>query len=190
MSEELNENEQNFLLKLARDTMESYLKNDKIPEIDESKLTDKLKTIQGGFVTLHKRGDLRGCIGHIIPHEPLYKCIIDNAINAAIHDNRFPPVSYEELKDIKIEISVLSIPKKLKYSSSDELLEKLVPLKDGVILKNGFRESTFLPQVWEQLPDKTEFLQHLCLKQGSNPDCWKSSSSSIEIYHAQIFGEN
>ena len=190
MSHELNEDEQNFLLKLARRTMESYLKDGKMPEVDESELSENLKRVQGGFVTLNKHGELRGCIGHITPHEPLYMCVAENTINAAVYDNRFPPVSYEEIEDIKIEISVLSVPEKLEHSSPEDLLKKLVPLKDGVVLKSGWKQSTFLPQVWEQLPDKTEFLEQLCLKQGSSKNCWKDTNTVVEIYHAQIFGEN
>ncbi len=187
--DELNKEEQEFLLRLARDTLELYLKEKKTPELNPKEVPEKLKNVQGGFVTLHKKGNLRGCIGHIIPQEPLYKCIMDNAINAALHDTRFPPVTYDELKDIDIEISVLTVPKKLEYSSPDDLLEKLAPLKDGVVLKSGWRQSTFLPQVWEQLPDKVEFLEHLCLKQGSSSDCWKNPDTVVEIYHAQVFGE-
>ena len=116
--------------------------------------------------------------------------MIDNAINAAFHDSRFPQISYEELSEIKIEISVLSVPKKLDYSSPKELLKKLVPLKDGVILKLGWNQSTFLPPVWEEIPDKKEFMEYLCLKQGSSKECWKSPNAVIEIYNAQVFGEN
>jgi AmmeMemoRadiSam system protein B/AmmeMemoRadiSam system protein A len=181
--------EKEFLLKLARETLENYLSGKKIRIPEESELTEKLKEVRGCFVTLNKFGNLRGCIGHIIPQEELYKCVIDNAINAAVNDPRFRPVSYEELKDIKIEISVLSLPKPLFYSSQQELLEKLRPRVDGVVIKYKGRTSTYLPQVWEMIPNKEDFLSELCLKQGSPSDCWKKEDVVIETYQAEVWEE-
>lgn len=186
----LDANEKKYLLGLARKTIENAFSGKGEPEVDEEKLSDNLKKVQGGFVTLHKDGALRGCIGHIIPQEPLYRCIMHNAANAAFHDSRFSPVTKEELSDIDIEISVLTVPEELDYSSTDELLEMIVPLKDGVILKNGWSRSTFLPQVWEQLPDKTEFFENLCAKAGMRKDCWKDKNTVIEVYHAFVFEED
>ena len=186
---ELTQEEKEFLLKLARQTLETYLTTGSKPEVDESQLTPTLKQKMGCFVTLEKNGMLRGCIGHILPQEELYKCVMDNAINAAVNDPRFNPVQYDELKDISIEISVLSIPQRLTFSSGEELKKKLIPNVHGVILKRGFRQSTYLPQVWEQLPDKELFLTQLCLKGGMSPICWKDPSTEVYVYRAYVFSE-
>jgi AmmeMemoRadiSam system protein A len=117
--------------------------------------------------------------------------VIDRAISAAVHDPRFPKVNYEELKDIKIEISILTAPEKILFHSPDDLLAKLRPKIDGVILKTKYGSSTFLPQVWDQIPDKEQFLSYLCRKQGAPGMIWKSNYQDIEvlIYQAIVFGE-
>jgi AmmeMemoRadiSam system protein B/AmmeMemoRadiSam system protein A len=186
---ELTNKEQAFLLKLARDTLETYLKTGKKPEVDKSELTPALEKVQGCFTTLNKFNNLRGCVGHILPQEELYKCVMDNAINAAVHDIRFNPVQYAELKDIDIEISVLTIPQPLEFTSGDDLLNKLRPMIDGVVLKRGFHQSTYLPQVWEDLPDKKVFLESLCRKGGMAEDCWQDTSTEVYTYQAFVFDE-
>lgn len=185
----LDEDEQRILTGLARSTLESYLKDKKTPRINVGTLSKKLTEKKGCFVTLTKNSQLRGCIGHIFPQKPLYQCVIDNAVSAAVRDPRFKPVTYEELDGIHVEVSVLSVPQALEFASPDELLSKLTPLKDGVVMTSGFHRSTYLPQVWEQLPDKEEFLSSLCKKGGASGDCWKRDNVEIETYHAQVFGE-
>jgi len=187
-SGELSKEEQTFLLGLARQTLNSYLKDKTKPEPVVADA--KLKKVQGCFVTLNENNNLRGCIGHILPQEELYKCVIDNAIAAALSDSRFTPVQYSELKDIKLDISVLAVPAKLSYSSPQDLLNRLVPLRDGVVIQYNGKSSTFLPQVWEQIPGKEEFLAELCLKQGSQRDCWKDMSAQVYTYTAQVFSES
>jgi AmmeMemoRadiSam system protein A len=122
-----------------------------------------LKEDRGCFVTLHKYGQLRGCIGTIEPVCLLAECVEENARNAAFKDPRFPRLSAEELPDIDIEISVLSVPERLDFKDGNDLKRQLRPNVNGVILSHGMRRSTFLPQVWEQLPDKELFLEQLCL---------------------------
>lgn len=185
----LNKEEQKYLTTLARNTLESYLKDKKTPEINKDVLSEKLTQKSGCFVTLTKDSQLRGCIGHIFPQKPLYQCVIDNSISAAVRDSRFSPTTYDELDDIHIEVSVLSAPQSLEFTSPDELLDKLTPLEDGVVISYGFHKSTYLPQVWEQLPDKVEFLTSLCKKGGAPGDCWKKENVKIETYQAQIFWE-
>ena len=185
----LTKEEQKTLLKLARETIETYLKTGKKPSVSKTKLTPNLKKVQGCFVTLNKNPGLRGCIGHILPQEELYKCVMDNAVSAAVSDPRFNPVKYDELKDIKIEISVLTVPQKLKFSSGEDLKNKLRPMIDGVILKKEWHQSTYLPQVWEQLPNKEEFLTSLCVKGGMNPNHWQDKSTEVNIYQAFVFEE-
>ena len=184
----LTKKEKDFLLSLARKTLEEYYKTGKKIKINGT-LTENLLNVQGCFVTLIKHGALRGCIGHITPNEELYKCVIDNAINAAINDMRFDPVEEEELEDIVIDISVLSVPEKLSFSSGEDLKNQLKPLIDGVVLKQGFYQSTYLPQVWEQLPDKEQFLSSLCNKGGLKSDCWQDTKTEVFTYQADVFEE-
>ena len=184
-SSALGASDKSLLLQLARSSIKSYLDG---KPLSHPKIPDSLMAKQGAFVTLKIGGGLRGCIGHIHPVEPLYKAVIDNAVNAAFHDPRFPPLSKEELKDIDIEVSVLSVPKPLPFKSPDDLLKKLRPDIDGVILKKGHAASTFLPQVWDDLPDKLEFLQHLSIKAGLPKDAWKESE--IQVYQAEHFSES
>ena len=112
-----------------------------------------------------------------------------NALNAAFRDPRFSPLSKEEWKKVKIEISILTEPKILSYDGPEDLLEKVHSGVDGVIIQKGAYQSTFLPQVWEQLPDKELFLRHLCQKGGMDGDCWKSTDTKVEVYTASYFNE-
>ncbi|MBD3389200.1 MAG: AmmeMemoRadiSam system protein B [Candidatus Altiarchaeales archaeon] len=180
----LNAEEQELLLDLAQKALESHYSGVEM-KYDYSSLPPKLREVKGCFVTLNKDGELRGCIGHLAPMRKLHECVMENTLNAALHDSRFKPVREDELEDVRIEISVLSEPKELHYDSPEDLLAKLIPGVDGVILKNGMRQSTYLPVVWEQLPDKEEFLSHLCLKQGSPANCWRTSE--VLTYQAQEF---
>jgi AmmeMemoRadiSam system protein A len=141
-------------------------------------------------VTLTEDGVLRGCIGHILPQEALYQAVEDNARNAATRDPRFRPVRPEELSKIKIEISVLTEPQSLSFTSPVDLLQKLEPGEDGVVLRIGPCLATYLPQVWEQLPDKVEFLNHLAQKAGCGPDDWRGSNVNVSIYHVEAFEES
>ena len=186
--EGVDRKEQEFLLSLARRTLNEYYENGTAARVDESTLTPRLKKVQGCFVTLNKNNELRGCIGHIIPQKPLYECVIENALSAALQDPRFEPVKKEELKDIGIDISVLTVPKKLDYSDAKDLLGKLTPMQDGVVLKYGLGGATYLPQVWEQLPDKADFLSSLCRKSGNPADCY-TKKPEISLYQAQVFKE-
>lgn len=142
---------------------------------------------RGAFVTLEFFGQLRGCIGNISPVYPLEEAVRRNALNAAFDDPRFMPLTKEEFKDVEIEISVLTVPKKLEYGSADDLLKKLQPLKDGVILKKGYYEATYLPQVWEDLRDKEAFLSSLCVKAGMRSDEWRSGTVEVFTYQAEVF---
>lgn len=187
---QIDEKERAFLLKLARKTIEKQSKNDIITSQEIDRLSASLKENRGCFVTLTINNNLRGCIGYILPVASLYKAVIDNAYNAAFSDPRFSPVSEDEVKKLHIEISVLTVPSKLEYNGKEDLLKKLVPFKDGLIIKKGFYSSTFLPQVWDQLPKKEDFLGHLCLKAGLNPDEWEKGTLEIEIYYTEVFEED
>ena len=181
----LTEETKKILVALARTSLDASVR--KTPHSSPDCIPEILNEKRGCFVTLTVNGALRGCIGYIDPIEPLYKAVVENARNAALHDPRFSPVTPEELDKIRIEISVLTVPQDLPYRDSTDLLRKLRPQIDGVILQKGPYKSTFLPQVWEQLPDKIQFLQHLAKKAGMALDQWKNAD--VKIYQAQHFEE-
>jgi len=158
------------LLKLARDVLESHLKGEEVKVSEDIK--KKFKDKRACFVTLTKHGDLRGCIGSLEAHQLLYEDVIANVINAGFNDFRFMPLSKEELKDVKIEISVLTKPEKLGKGS--EIFNK-INNKMGLILKLSGRSATFLPQVWEQIPEKEVFLEQLSMKAGLGKEDWEDA---------------
>lgn len=132
------------------------------------------------FVTLTLHHQLRGCIGSLIAHRSLLDDLIQNAQAAAFEDPRFYPLSQEEFLHVTIEVSLLSEPEPLVYDTLDDLRAKVVVGEDGIILQQGARKATFLPQVWEQLPTFELFFSHLCQKAGmeahcleSHPDIWR-----------------
>ncbi len=182
--------ERKFLLTLARRTVEEVVSSGNLPEVDATGLSNRLTEPRACFVTLKKKGELRGCIGHIFPREPLYRAVVDNARSAAVEDYRFPAVREEELQDIEIEVSVLTVPKPLDFDSPDDLLRKLRSQEDGVVLRIGQRQATFLPQVWEQLPDKETFLAHLSVKAGCPALAWRNPGTSVLTYRAEAFKES
>jgi AmmeMemoRadiSam system protein A len=139
----------------------------------------KLWEQKATFVTLTIGGQLRGCIGSLQAQRPLAQDIAKNAQNAAFNDPRFNPLSREEFAKTEIEISVLTAPEKLDYTDVEDLRAKIEPFTHGVILQKGIRQSTFLPSVWEQLPDFDGFFANLCMKAGMQSDCL---SGHPEIY--------
>ena len=187
--DQLTEEEGRYLLSVARKTIEQKLFNRKDQDQSDPVLSSKFSERRGTFVTLTIDGCLRGCIGHIIPQESLIEGIRINALNAAFQDPRFRPLARKEWEKVKIEISILTEPEPLPYSDADELLKKLRPGVDGVIIKKGHHQSTFLPQVWEQLPDRKEFLTHLTLKAGLDGNVWKNEMLEVSTYQVQAFHE-
>ena len=185
----LSSSECKSLLKAARTTLNCYLKGEPVPHFDENELTSTLSQDGASFVTLTEYGQLRGCIGTLEPYRPLVEDVIENAIAAATKDYRFPSVRSEELVHISIEISYLTRPQVLNYEDSDDLLRKLRPGIDGVVIRDGMRRATFLPQVWDKLPTPAEFLNHLCLKMGVPENTWQKRNLEISIYQVQEFQE-
>jgi len=174
------------LLELARNTLAHKLEQGEVPPIpDEPALSMRA----AAFVTLKIAGKLRGCIGNLEPDGALWEGVRDNAINAAFHDHRFSPLSPEELPEVQIDISVLSPPAPLGYRDAEDLVAKLRPGIDGVVLRHGRRSATFLPQVWQQLPFAEQFLGHLCLKAGLPQDAWRQDKLGIHTYQVQCFEE-
>ena len=190
----LNPEQGQLLVKLVRQIlMERLGKQVPQSEIDSlnAALRDPCFQIScGTFVTLKINGQLRGCIGNLKSNEPLVSGVRRNAINAAFHDPRFAPLSASELDRIEIEISILTEPKPLNYRDGIDLLEKLRPNVDGVTICLGHASATFLPQVWEQLPEPQDFLAHLCMKAGLAADAWKNSRLEVSTYQVQYFEEH
>ncbi|MFP4525749.1 MAG: AmmeMemoRadiSam system protein A [Bacteroidales bacterium] len=185
MSFQLKPEEKKELLKIARETLESYIREGKKPEIEESRLTEILKEKTGAFVTLSKKGNLRGCIGHFEANKPLYQIVQEMAVAASTQDIRFSPVEEDELDEIEIEISVLTPMEKV--SSADEIELG----KHGVYIKNGPNAGTFLPQVAESTGwSKEEFLGHLARdKAGLSWEAWKDKDTELYTYEAIVFEE-
>jgi AmmeMemoRadiSam system protein A len=185
--------EKEYMLNLARETLVWYLKYNQVPSPNPEGLSNNLKENRPCFVTLMKKDyGLRGCVGWFAFDKPLYKNIIDRSREVATIDNRFPmPVAYTELKDIKIEISILTTPTELKFTTPEDLLKKLIPFEDGVILYTEYGSSTYLPQVWEDLPNKEDFLSNLCRKGRAPADYWRTNYNKlrVEIYKAVHFAE-
>lgn len=178
-----------YLLVLAREAIKQAVSNGRLPEPDRSTLSPALQESGASFVTLTARGQLRGCIGTLEAHQPLVYDVREHAIAAALEDYRFPPVTASEMDSISIEISILTKPTGLTYQTPEDLLNALRPGIDGVILSDGPRKATFLPQVWEQLPNPEEFLSHLCVKMGSKPDAWRENHLDVSVYQVEEFHE-
>jgi AmmeMemoRadiSam system protein A len=146
-------------------------------------------TPAGTFVTLVLNGSLRGCIGTLSSPEPLARNVRENALNAAFRDPRFPPLTADEFQQIVIEVSVLSPPEPLVYTDADDLLARIRPGVDGLIIRKGGASATFLPQVWKQLPRRQDFLAHLCLKAGLPARAWREGDLDVETYQVHYFEE-
>jgi uncharacterized protein len=166
------------LLSISRKAISHYLEKKEYLKIKGPE--PWMKEHRATFVTIKIKGELRGCIGHLRAVQELHKEVIENSVAAAFFDPRFSGLRKEEVSKIHIEISVLSYPEKLFFSGKEDLLSKLSK-EQGVILVSGFNGSTFLPQVWEELPDKKEFLTHLCMKAGLPSNFWETSPEKLEI---------
>ena len=186
----LNDAQGQLLIRLARQTISAQLGMPDQPIAETELDQPALREQRGVFVTLHKGGDLRGCIGSLVAAESIVDGIRRNAINAAFHDFRFNPVSVDELAQLHVEVSVLTEPVPLPYDGADELLQLLRPGRDGVILEGpGQARATFLPQVWQQLPGVEQFLGQLCRKAGLAETAWRSGNLAISTYQVQSFAE-
>jgi AmmeMemoRadiSam system protein A len=188
-ADKLTEEEGRHLLRVARQAIEYALFEKKGDVTDDADSSPRFSEKRGTFVTLTMGGSLRGCIGHIIPQETLIEGVKVNAINAAFRDPRFRPLSRNEFGKMRIEVSILTEPRPLSYSDAHDLLSRLNPGVDGVIIRKGFYQATFLPQVWEQLPDKNAFLTHLCMKAGLDAEAWKNERLEVSTYQVQAFEE-
>ena len=172
--------ENQILLDITKKSIEK--KFDETVKIDKTKLlTDFQFLAQNGatFVTLTLNEQLRGCIGSLQAYRPLLDDLISNAYAAAFEDPRFYELTLDEFKKVKIEISILSTPLEVIYKDIEDLKSKIKPNIHGVILQKDGRRSTFLPQIWEQVPSFEEFFSHLCYKGSFEENCLE--------FHPQIF---
>jgi len=189
MQEKLTLEEQRILLRLAREAMERGVKGEELPCLDPSLLPPSLCEEGSSFITLTVHGQLRGCIGSLNPYQSLAEDVREHAVAAALNDPRFPAVREDELNAIQVEVSRLTRPIPLEYTDANDLLSRLHPYVDGVILRDAFRRATFLPQVWEKIPDPAEFLNNLCYKMGVKHDLWRSKQFEVLTYQVQEFHE-
>ncbi|NOZ87424.1 MAG: AmmeMemoRadiSam system protein A [Deltaproteobacteria bacterium] len=178
----LNDGEKKTLLAIARGAIESYVREGKQALFDPAE--ERLRDNAGAFVTIHKNGRLRGCIGTFEADRALYVTVSEMAVEAAARDPRFPPVSLPELQEIDLEVSVLSPRSRIDDPS------RIIVGEHGLYITKGFRRGVLLPQVaTEQGWDKETFLKHVCLKAGLDTDAWKDPDSVLEVFTAQVFGE-
>lgn len=181
MSEPLTEADERACLKLARQALEHYFRTGEY--LLSPIASGTLKENRGAFVTLSLDGELRGCIGYPLPVKPLDETIIEMAVAAATQDTRFEPVSADELKDLKIEISVLGLPAPVQDPAEVRVGSH------GIIVSKGYHRGLLLPQVpVEHGWDRATYLAHGCLKAGLPPDAWKKGAK-IDVFTAQVFSE-
>lgn len=189
MTTHFTREEQELLLRTAREIIKAKLNNETFLSPTLVDLPQKLQENGACFVTLTKKGILRGCVGSIAAIQPLIIDVQDRALAAAFQDYRFPPLSPTELDEILIEISCLTSPAKLEYQTPEELPKLLRPDIDGVILSYQTRRATFLPQVWEKLSTPELFLDRLCQKMGLDQSLWRREIFTVEIYQVVKFVE-
>lgn len=168
----MTDGQEKILLKIAGDSIRHGLKHDRALQVRTEDFEEGLRVDRATFVTLHRNGQLRGCIGMLEACRPLVVDVAENAFAAAFEDPRFPPVSAREVDSLDIHISILSPPEPMAITDESDLLRQLRPGIDGLIIQDGFRRATFLPSVWEELRDPREFLLHLKMKAGMRPDHW------------------
>lgn len=189
MDDQLTSEEKSILLKLARQALEDAVRGKAPAPLEMEEISPRLRQPGASFVTLTRGGELRGCIGALEPYQPLVEDVREHAVAAGQQDFRFPPVRPEELPYISIEISRLTMPQELPYEDAQDLLNKLRPHVDGVLLRDGFHRATFLPQVWEKIPEPDVFLSHLCQKMGAPADLWQHKKLRVQIYQVEEFHE-
>lgn len=186
---ELDPRLQQSLIDLARRSIHHGLEQGRALPVDLETWPEVLRVPAATFVTLKREGRLRGCIGSLEARQPLVRDVADHAFAAAFRDPRFPPLEPGEFDDLDISISILGEPEPLHVESEAELLAKLRPGVDGLILEEGWRRATFLPSVWESLPEPRDFLVNLKLKAGIAPEHW-SDDMRCSRYEVREIGEH
>ena len=189
MDTSLSSEEKSYLLRLARQAVLAAAEHKPAPQLDPREITPLLAAPGASFVTLTRRGSLRGCIGALQAYQPLAEDVREHAAAAAVDDPRFPPVRSVEVPELHIEISRLTDPQPLAYQNPDDLPTLIRPMVDGVILRDGSRRATFLPQVWKQIPQAEDFLAQLCRKMGAPGELWRRQRLDAAIYQVEEFEE-
>ena len=191
MEDKLTLEEQQLLLRLAREAIERGVNGEELYPLNEEALSSQLRQKGSSFITLTVRGELRGCIGALDAYQSLAEDVREHAVAAALKDPRFSAVRKDELNGIQIEVSRLTRPVPLDYKDANDLLSKLRPYVDGVILRDKAtgRRGTFLPQVWEKISDPAEFLNNLCFKMGMSENAWRSRHLEVHTYEVEEFHE-
>lgn len=187
-SPNLTEAQQRELLDIARRSITFGLERGRALRIDIADFEESLRKEAATFVTLHEQGELRGCIGALQAYQPLVADVAEHAYAAAFSDPRFPPVAEAELPHLTISISVLGQPEAMHFESETDLLRQLRPGLDGLILEDGRHRGTFLPSVWESLPEPEHFWRHLKSKAGLPSNHW-SDSLRVSRYTTFSFAE-
>jgi AmmeMemoRadiSam system protein A len=185
----LNNEQRSILLRLARQAVEQAAAGRPGPSPRLEDFAEALRAPRATFVTLTCDGGLRGCIGALQASLPLAEDVVVHARAAATEDFRFAPVRPDEAAGIEIEISILSEPAPFEYRDAEDLMARLRPGVDGVILVSGLHRATFLPQVWEKVPHASRFLDLLCEKAGLPPRAWRTAHPDILTYQVQSFHE-
>jgi len=183
---ELNDDDKKILRQVAQDSIHHGLQHHKPLAINLSDYNQRLTSPGASFVTLNLKHQLRGCIGALEAYQPLVKDIADHAFAAAFQDPRFPPVTADEAAHLELHISVLSKPTPIEFSDEEDLLTKIEPGVDGLILEDNFHKGTFLPSVWEQLATPREFLDNRKLKAGLKQHDW-NKDMRVYRYYTTIF---
>lgn len=189
MESPLSDEEKKTLLLLARQALTTAVNGEVLEPLNLDDLPQRLRVPGASFVTLTRDGLLRGCIGTLKKQLPLADDVRQHAVAAALNDYRFPPVKPEEVDEIEIEVSVLTTPQPLEYKQPDELPELLRPGIDGVIVTHGNNRGTFLPQVWDKVPDTETFLDMLCEKAFLPHDTWRQGHLKFLTYQVESFHE-
>ena len=179
----LSEDNRKLLKDIAMRSIKHGLDTGHALEIDPKDYPPELQKHKATFVTLHRHKQLRGCIGMLKPVRPLVEDIAQNAWSAAFRDPRFSPLRADEADDLDLHISILGEPKAMEFSSEQDLVEQIRPGVDGLILEDGYNRGTFLPSVWESLPDAADFISHLKLKAGLPQDYW---SDTLKVQHYTV----
>jgi len=187
-ADSLDDAQRQMLLDLARASIRHGLAHDGPLPVEPGEFPPPLRQQRAVFVTLQRQGQLRGCIGHLEASQALVKDVADNAYAAAFRDPRFPPLAAAEFDDLEVHISILSPPETLPVVSEADLLNQIRPGIDGLILEEGTHRGTFLPSVWDSLPQPAQFRAHVKVKAGLSPAHW-SDGIRIARYTTESFGD-
>jgi AmmeMemoRadiSam system protein A len=174
---------------MAREAIAAAAAGQSLPELDLDSLPPPLRRPAACFVTINKAGVLRGCTGALVAEKPLALEVVRVAAQTATSDPRFGPVASDEVEALEVELSILTQPRPLSFSDPADLAKQIRPGVDGVTLYQGWRRATFLPQVWQRIPEPEDFLGMLCRKMGLTSTAWRLAGLSAEVYQAISFSE-